>query len=309
MKENNRELMRAIRRRIVEYPLVTRWRSADPASGNRKGARKDMGGFEFIGQSPFIPGDNYRDVDWVTSNLPGSSLLVNRYRDFHPMKLFVLVYVGQGMSFGTQRVTKKELAAEVAGSAITSIFKSQDSAAVIAYNDHDVVHFSKPGNPRNTLVTGLNGIINAPVVGPHSDGSGLVKAIACLPQSEKCLVFLILSYTELSDREQRALKFAIGRHDLRCVIVQDLRERELPAGNGIYTLESIETGEQRMIWLGKKTREQFAAEAASHHAVLINFLENTGAITTVLSTEMDRPTASKVLRRLFGEIRQERSFA
>ncbi|CAN5532290.1 DUF58 domain-containing protein [soil metagenome] len=306
MNQENRDVIREIRRRIVTYPIVTRWRSSDPASGNRKGALKDMGGFEFVGQSPFVPGDNYRDVDWVTS-LPGTELVVNRYRDFHPMKLFVLAYVGSGMSFGTQRVTKKELAAEVAGSAITSVFRTQDSAAVIAYNDHDVVHYTKPGNPRNALVTGLNGIINSPVDGPHNEGSGLVKAISCLPQNERCLVFLIMSYKELEDQERRALKFAIGRHDVRCVLVQDLRERELPQGRGIYTLESIATGERRMIWLSDKARAQFAGEAARHHAVLTDFLEKAGAITTILSTEMDRPAATKTLRRLFGEIRRERS--
>lgn len=306
MEQSNREILRSIQRRIVAYKLVTTWRSSDPLAGNRRGARKDQGGFEFIGQSPFVPGDNYRDVDWVVSNQPGSELMVNRYRDFHPMKLFVLCYVGPGMQFGTQRVSKKILAAEVAGSAITSLFKTQDSASVIVYNDHDVVHFSKPSNPRSALTAGLHGIITAPLTGPHTTGSGLVKAISCLPQGEKCLVVHILGYTEFDERERRALKMVAGLHDLRCVFVQDLRERELPRGTGQYTLEDIGTGARHTIWLNDANRSQFAAEALSHHTAFLEFFEGMNAITAVLSTEMDLPTASKTLSRLFGGIRQER---
>lgn len=309
MTDTNRELLRSVQRRIVTHKIVTTWRSSDPLAGNRRGARKDQGGFEFVGQSPFVPGDNFRDVDWVSSNLPGQGLIVNRYRDFHPMKVFALCDVGPGMQFGTQRVSKRILAAEIAGSAISSLFKTQDSASVIAYNANNVVHYSQPSNPRSTLTTGLHGIISAPVTGPRTTGSGLIKAISYLPQGERCLVFLILGYAKFTEREQRAIKLVAGLHDFRCVFVQDLRERELPQGRGLYTLHDIATGTKRVLWLNDQSRKQFAEEARTHHAAFVQLFESMNALTATLSTEMDLPVVSKALRRLFGGIRHGRSTA
>jgi uncharacterized protein (DUF58 family) len=307
MTEINLELLRNVQRRIVTHKIATSWRSSDPLAGNRRGARKDLGGFEFVGQSPFVPGDNFRDVDWVSSNLPGAGLIVNRYRDFHPMKVFVLCDVGPGMEFGTQRVSKRILGAEIAGSAISSLFKTQDTASVIAYNQHNVVHYSQPSNPRSTLTTGLHGIISAPVTGPRTTGSGLIKAISYLPQSERCLVFLLLSYTDFTDRERRAIKLVAGLHDFRCIFVQDLRERELPQGRGLFTLEDIATGARRVFWLSEQSRQQFAEDSRLHHAAFLQFFESMNVLTAVLSTEMDLPVVSKALRRLFGGIRHGRS--
>ncbi|MBS1954295.1 MAG: DUF58 domain-containing protein [Cyanobacteria bacterium SZAS-4] len=322
MNQVEQQLLRDIRLRIVECPIVVRWRSGDPQSGSRKGSRRDVGGVEFVAQTPYEPGDNFRDIDWATSSLPGSEIVVNRYRDFHPIKVFALVQVGTDMLFGTQRVTKRDLAAEVVGSAFTSTFKTQDTVSLIQFDDSRVVYYSPPGNPRHTLATGLSRMIRTDATdlrsggavgdagvtngGANGDRNGLVRAIAMLPRGERCLVFLICAYRALSDREKQALKFASSKHDLRFVMVQDLRERELPNGFGLYKLRSLNGSENRTIWLNNKARAQFKSEAWNHHSAMLDFFNNAGALTAVLSTEMDRASTSKILRRLFGGFSQRR---
>lgn len=317
MNQIEQQLLREIRLRIVECPILVRWRSGDPQSGSRKGSRRDVGGVEFVAQTPYEPGDNFRDIDWATSSLPGSEIVVNRYRDFHPIKVFALVQVGADMLFGTQRATKRDLAAEVVGSAFTSTFKTQDTVSLIQFDQRRVVYYSPPGNPRHSLVTGLSRMIRGDSIdsvldagadngGINDDRNGLVRAIAMLPRGERCLVFLICAYRELSDREKQALKFASSKHDLRFVMVQDLRERELPDGFGLYRLRSLSGNESRTIWLSNKARAQFRSEAWNHHQAMLDFFNSAGALTSVLSTEMDRASTSKILRQLFGGISQRR---
>lgn len=300
MKQDTREVIGEVIRRVISCPIPIRWRSSQMMSGGgeRKSYSRGSGGYDVLARVEYEPGDDPRDIDWLaTAQTGGQTILTTQYMEPRDLKVYVLADVNPTMDFGTHRVTKRMLAAELTGSVIKSSGKTQDKVGFVAYSEHRVLSVLRPTNAQRAMFPTIASLIEAPSA-RDGEGSGLIKALQSLPR-QRALVFIFSDFLNLTDDEKFALKRAALTHDIVTVVIQDRRERELPAGFGLYTLQDLRTGQRRSIWLSKKNRDAFADNFQRHQTALLAALKAAHCETAVFSTE-EGDNALKKMMLLFG---------
>jgi hypothetical protein len=119
----------------------------------------------------------------------------------------------------------------------------------------------------------------------------------------------------MSDGDWDALHRAGRRHDIVCLYVQDIRERELPVidwGSGIlgwltslfgyaHMLQDF-TGARRLMWNTRKTREQYASTFRKHEASVLQRFKESRCRWLVVSTEEGDSAFPKLIK-TFGAAR------
>lgn len=309
-----RQEVREIMRRVVKRDIKVAWRSSERmGSGERRSVYRGRGD-DYDGAVEYQPGDDTRDIDWQAYAMSdGNELLVNVYRQTSDIKSYVLVDVSPSMNFGTARVTKRRLAAELAASVVASLDKTKDRVGFLAYSANGLERVIKPS------IASLRSMFlaAATVLGTErgeGSGNGLAKAIKRLPMG-RSLVFVISDFMNMTDEDWLALRRAAKKHDIVCMYVQDVRERELPDvswGWGpvawltsvmgcFYTLEDW-TGARRTIWNNRKTRAQYAANFRAHEAAINAQLKEARCRSIIVSTE-EGDSAYPKLVKTFGRAR------
>ena len=71
-------------------------------------------GMDFEELREYIPGDDVRDIDWNVTYLMGRPF-VKRFREERELAVVLAVDVSASSAFGSQRRTKRDFAAEIAG--------------------------------------------------------------------------------------------------------------------------------------------------------------------------------------------------
>lgn len=304
-KAETRATVREIHKRLVANAIPVSWRSASvmPGAGERKSFSRGSSGYDVVARVEYEPGDDPRDIDWAaTAQTGGQHVLTTQYMEPREVKVFILVDVNPTMDFGTNRVNKRELAAELAGSVIKSAEETGDKVGFIAYSDRAVEVQLPPRSAKMTLMPCLVSLLEAPG-NKQGANSGLSSALSLLPQ-QKCLVFIISDFLHLTEAEKKAIKRAGYAHDVVSLVVQDRRERELPAPLGwfpeLLTVRDIRTGERRSIWLTKKNRKAFADNFKQHQDALLAFFKKAHCDRAIFSTEEGEAAIPKMMKVFAG---------
>jgi uncharacterized protein (DUF58 family) len=305
MKAETQKTVREILKRIVVSAIPVGWRSASvvPGPGERKSFSRGSSGYDVVARVEYEPGDDPRDIDWAaTAQTGGQLVLTTQYMEPRDVKIFCVVDTNPTMDFGTARVNKRILAAELAGSIIKSSDETKDKIGCIGYSE-TAIEFQLPARTAaNTLVPALVNLVEAKGEKKGSR-SGLVSALALLPR-QRGLVFIISDFLHLNDEEKKAIKRVGYMHDVVCLVIQDRRERELPAPTGFWpellTVRDIRTGERKSIWLNKKNRQAFADNFQRHHDALMAFLKEAHCDRAVFSTEEGEAAIPKIIRLFSG---------
>src|SRR5271165_4069074 len=82
-------------------------------------------GMDFEELREYIPGDEVRDIDWNVTNRLGRPF-VKRYREERELAAVLAMDVSASSAFGSVRRTKREFAAEIAGTLASSAARSSD---------------------------------------------------------------------------------------------------------------------------------------------------------------------------------------
>src|SRR6184192_2256823 len=91
-------------------------------------------GMDFEELREFIPGDEVRDIDWNVTYRMGRPF-VKRYREERELAVVLAVDVSASSTFGSLRRTKREFAAEIAGTLAISAARSSDKVALLLFTD------------------------------------------------------------------------------------------------------------------------------------------------------------------------------
>ncbi|HEY9774576.1 MAG TPA: DUF58 domain-containing protein [Planktothrix sp.] len=305
MKAETQKTVREILKRIVSSAVPVSWRATSPVpgGGERKSFSRGSSGYDVVARVEYEPGDDPRDIDWAaTAQTGGQVVLTTQYQEPRDVKVFCLVDCNPTMDFGTARVNKRQLAAELAGSVIKSADETKDKVGFVAYSDHGIEFQLPPRSAQNVLMPSLVNLIEATGQKKGLE-SGLIGALALLPR-QKSLVFIVSDFLHLSDAEKLAVRRAALTHDVVSLIIQDRRERELPAPTGwlpeLLTVQDIRTGERRSIWLTKKNRQAFSDNFQHHHDTLLAFLKEAHCDRAVFSTEEGEAAIPKIMRLFSG---------
>ncbi len=296
MKEETKQEISQILRRVVFCAIPVRWRSATATAG--AGERRSFyrgGGHDFDALDEYMPGDDPRDIDWsATAQTGGQEILKNVYLEPRDLKVFILADIRPSMNFGTVRTTKRHLAAELAASICKAAEETKDRVGFIAYSGLRVEKYVPSRAAKTAMYPALASILES-AQSADGKGSGLMKALSNLPVS-RSLVFILSDFLHLTGEEKVALRKAALRHDVVCLVIQDRRERELPPGWGFLTIEDLQTGQRKTIFLSRRTRERFAAQFAAHQAALTTFFKEAHCTWQVVSTEEGDAAIPKIIK-------------
>src|SRR3954454_263730 len=91
-------------------------------------------GMDFEELREYIPGDEVRDIDWNVTYRMGWPF-VKRFREERELAMVLAIDISASSAFGSLRCTKRDFAAEIAGTLAVSASKSSDKVALLLFTD------------------------------------------------------------------------------------------------------------------------------------------------------------------------------
>ena len=263
--------MREILSKIAEVDYFVRWFSSQHDLGIWPSRR--VGGtaeFEAIAEYQF--GDNPRSINWSATARSGFlRLLKNTRLTETNLAVFLLVDLSPSMDFGTVRVTKRRLAAELSAVLAHAAWRCGDRVGFIGYESTVEVEWPLR-NPKDYRL-----LIPQKILETKANGNGrasLSPALLRLP-AKRSLVFLLSDFQEDFGEMEKALKPVAHLHDVVSIVLWDPREKMLPAKRVITVLKDLETGRMRAVWLGgKKRKDSFRERAEAQEQALKELFHN-----------------------------------
>jgi uncharacterized protein (DUF58 family) len=247
-------------------------------------------GMDFEELREYIPGDEVRDIDWNVTFRMGRPF-VKRYREERELAMVLAVDVSASSAFGSLRRTKREFAAEIAGTLAISAARSSDKVALLLFTDR-VELFLPPRKGRRHILRVIREML---FFEPRQRRTNIPAALTFLNHvlMRRSIVFLLTDFLHsFGDAAQhgtgRDVLQEIGltnaRHDLVCLHLHDPRESSLPAA-GLLTIEDAETGELLEIDSSRlAVREKFARTNAQRLGELDRAFRRAGVDTLRFNT-------------------------
>lgn len=280
-------------------------------------------GMDFEELREYIPGDEVRDIDWNVTYRMGRPF-VKRFREERELALVLAVDVSASSAFGSLRRTKREFAAEVAGTLAVSAARNSDKVGLLLFSDQ-VELYLPPRKGRRHILRLIREML---FFKPKHTGTNIPAGLAFLNHvlHRRSIVFLLTDFlhsfgggpTGMSALRQagnagkqpgigrdalQEVGLTNARHDLVCLHLHDPRESILPPA-GLLTVEDAETGELVEIDSSRgAVRYKFAATNAERLAELDRALRRAGVDTLRFSTAED---FAQTLQRFFETRRGRR---
>jgi uncharacterized protein (DUF58 family) len=248
-------------------------------------------GMDFEELREYIPGDEVRDIDWNVTYRMGRPF-VKRYREERELAMVLAVDVSASSAFGSLLRSKRQFAAEIAGTLAISAARSSDKVALLLFTDQ-VELYLPPRKGRRHILRLIREMLSFE---PKHRGTNIPAALSFLNRvlNRRSIVFLLTdflhSFGAASTQAQAGrgtleeLGLTNARHDLVCLHLHDPRESTLPAA-GLLTIEDAETGELLEVDSSRAAvREKFAATNAERLAELDRAFRRAGVDTLRFST-------------------------
>ena len=221
-----------LRRVEVRSRLVSQELMAGQADSVFKGR-----GMEFVDVREYSPGDDVRRIDWnVSARL--RKTYIKRMVEERELSVLLLIDLSASGHFGTAGITKRELAAELAGTIAFSAIRNSDRVGMILFTN-EVEYYLPPRKTRKHVQRLLRDLL---FFEPKREGTNIGEALtyAARVTHRPALIFLI---SDLQDANfELALKAANQRHDLLVLHTIDPREELLP-DVGLALVRDAETGD------------------------------------------------------------------
>ncbi len=248
-------------------------------------------GMDFEELREYVPGDEVRDIDWNVTFRMGRPF-VKRYREERELALILAVDISGSSSFSSLPRSKRDFAAEIAGTLAISATRSSDKVALLLFSDQ-VELFLPPRKGRRHILRLIREML---FFEPKHRGTDIPGALAFLNRvlHRRSIVFLLTDFLHSFNGEAvrnkgprdtlQEVGLTNARHDLVCVHLHDPRESALPPA-GLVTIEDAETDELLEIDSGRAViREKFARTNAERLAELDRAFRRAGVDTLSFST-------------------------
>jgi uncharacterized protein (DUF58 family) len=248
-------------------------------------------GMDFEELREYIPGDEVRDIDWNVTYRMGRPF-VKRFREERELALVIAMDISGSSEFGSLHRSKREFAAEIAGTLAISATRSSDKVGLLLFTDQ-VELFLPPRKGHRHILRLIREML---FFEPKHRATSVPGALTFLNHvlHRRSIVFLLTDFLHSfgaglgeSNRSRGTLQevgLTNARHDLVCVHLHDPRESVLPPA-GLLTLEDAETGELLELDSSRvAVRDKFAQINAERLAELDRALRRAGVDTLSFST-------------------------
>jgi len=213
-------------------------------------------GLSFEEVREYQPGDDVRSIDWNVTARMGQPF-IKRYIEERERTLILLIDVSGSQGFGTQRHTKRAVAAELAALLSFCAIHNNDRVGLITFSD-TVELFIPPAKGTRHALRLIREILFGQARGRKTSIAAAVDFLQKV-QHKRGIVFLMSDF--LDEGYERTLRFAAKKHDLTLVRVADPREEELPP-LGLVQVEDSETGNQFLLDTSdREVRARYAEQA------------------------------------------------
>jgi uncharacterized protein (DUF58 family) len=245
-------------------------------------------GLDFEEVREYEPGDDIRSIDWnVTArmNVP----YIKKYREERELNIYLAVDVSSSGWFGTAKMNKRELAADVAALLAVTALHNNDRVGLILFAD-GVREFLPPRGGRHHLLHVIRELLFAEPRRSRTEIASVADFLANI--TKKRNVVFVLS--DFLDFDFEAPLRALGhKHDVIALILNDPRELELPSV-GMVALEDAETGRIGYVDTSAAAiRETYARTARERRAQRLRTFSRMGIDRVEIST--DRPYVPALL--------------
>lgn len=258
-------------------------------------------GLEFAEVREYLPGDNYRDIDWNVSARYGTPF-IKKYRETRELNVVFIVDISGSQDFGTKGLLKRERLAEIAALLSFSALSNNDKVGVILYSDVPE-KYSSPRKGRNFALQIVRDIL---FFAPRSKGTSLRSAFEYANRvlKKKSIVFVLSDF--MDSGFQKPLQILAQRHDVIALQLLDEAELSLPDA-GFLRIRDPESGKSFYINSSSSSlRSQYQKHVAAEQVALKKHLQQLHVdLITIKSTD----SYIRVLKNYFekrGKIRRYR---
>ena len=253
-------MMESLLQRVCFIPYRGRGLAQHQRLGFRRSQRRG-GGLEFDQIREHQVGEEVRRINWAaTARRGNSSLLVNSYYEDKALTVMLLVDLSASMEFGSRRLTKKTLAAEVCASLAYSAFKCNDRIGLMGFTS-EVACYLPPLQKRDYQWSIPETVLQHDSTRTTTDFWAAVKGVRRYLK-HRALVFVLSDFlTDDADGLKEAMAWLHGQHDLVTLQLRDPREATLPAGLGRFCARDLETGKLVMTRFSRRNRRRIAEQA------------------------------------------------
>lgn len=252
--------------------------------GSYKSAFKGRG-VEFADIREYDEGDDFRDIDWITS-AKQQKLFVKTYHETRELTTLILVDLSSSMNFSSTEKTKKEMSLEILTTLCFSALKNNDKIGALFFTDK-VETFIYPRKGQGQVWR----ILRSALMGFEENAykkSNIGAALRFLSTAfpRRAISFLISDEFDSNDKElQKSFKIANQQHDFIFTRVFDPLEKEMDM-KGVFTFEDPETGRKSIIDLShEKTRKEFQMIRREKEHNMQKMLQNCGVEIIEIGTQ------------------------
>ncbi len=242
------DLLKKVRR----IEIKTRGLSRNIFAGEYHSAFKGRG-MAFSEVREYNYGDDMRDIDWnVTARY--NKPYIKIFEEERELTVMLLIDVSESLSFGTSKMIKRNMVAEIAATLAFSAIQNNDKIGVIFFSDK-IEKFVPPKKGRKHILYIIREILSFK---PDNNKTDISMALRYLTNAikKRCTAFLLSDFIDSSDYKQ-ALKIANRKHDLVSIQVYDKLSTQLKP-LGLMKIFDPETGlDQWIDTSSKKVRETY----------------------------------------------------
>ncbi len=225
-------------------------------------------GLEFAEVREYLPGDNYRDIDWNVSARFGIPF-IKKYRETRELSVVFIVDISGSQNFGTEGMFKREKLAEITALLSFSALSNNDKVGMILWTDK-LEKYLSARKGRNFALQILRQIL---YLNPSSKGTSLYGAFEYANRvlKKRSIVFVLSDF--LDSGFQKPLQVLAQKHDVIAIQILDKAESQLPDA-GVLRLIDTESGET--IYLNSsnpKIRQQYEKYVIAEQQALKKHLQ------------------------------------
>ncbi|MGB2754143.1 MAG: DUF58 domain-containing protein [Phycisphaerae bacterium] len=240
--------------RLEYLRIVARHLFAGTSAGSRAGRRTGPG-LEFSEHRAYVPGDDFRHIDWAAFGRL-ERLLLRLCQQEEDLSIYFLLDASASMATG--RPAKFDYARRLTAALGYVGLASLERVEILAVNSEGVRGHLAAGRGKSHLLSVLGFLRRLSPDGP----TDLKRAVdAFLPHASKAgLAILVSDLFDPAGYERAFLALQANGFEPWCLHVTD-RADLAPEGLGDLAVEDAETGETMGVYLGPEMRERLIAGA------------------------------------------------
>lgn len=264
-----------ILRQATRIPLRLRRHACHTRLGQQQSLQRGAG-LEFDQIKEYLYGDTVRRINWAaTARRGGAPLLMNVYYEEKDFTVMLLVDLSASMDFGSSRLTKKALAAEICASLVYSALVTHNRVGFCGFTSRVVSYFPPGQSPSYQRAIPEQILEYAPEPTPVDFWGVATTLERCVPPP--VLVFLLSDFlTNDLQQLEAALTRLSRRHEIVALHVRDPLEITFPRSPARIITQDLETNRVQAYSLTRKNQQRMAEQAQARSAQLQALFQRVG---------------------------------